>query len=96
MSDDAQVLLSRARALAVSLEQQFPGSKTELEDFPSGAFMLNVWRTGRFFVLAYIRSASCFGVDEVREEDGFGDHYRFSSQSFDEAARELEHLLAAA
>jgi hypothetical protein len=96
MSNDAQVLLERARALSVSLEQQFPGSKAELEDFPSGAFMLNVRRAGRFFVLAYIRSSSWFGVDEVRDEDGFGDHYRFGSQSFDEAARELERLLAAA
>ena len=38
MSDDAQVLLERARVLSVSVEQQFPGSRSELEAFPCGAF----------------------------------------------------------
>jgi hypothetical protein len=46
-------------------------------------------------VLAYLRSSGWFGIDEVRQEDGFGDHYRFATRSFDEAGRELERLLAA-
>jgi len=51
--------------------------------------MLDVWLGGRFFVLAYIPSHDTFGVDEIGDDDGLGNHDRFGSTSFDDARDEL-------
>ena len=94
MSDhDAMLLLENLRELARKIEQTFPNTTTDVQPFPSGAVMLDVRRTDRLFVLAYMPSSGWFGVDEVHHEDGFGDQYRFGSQVFEEAAMELHRLL---
>lgn len=95
MSDriEHQQLISDSRALALDLERTFSDTVADVQHFPSGAVMLDIRRGGRLFVLAYIPSAGCFGVDEVHADDGLGDQYRFCCQTFDEAANELRRLL---
>jgi hypothetical protein len=94
MSDQSeQQLLENVRALALDVERMFPGAVTDVQPFPSGAVMLDIRQGGRLFVLAYIPSSGWFGVDEVRDGDGFGDQYRFGSQSLDDAAKEVRRLL---
>jgi hypothetical protein len=78
--------------LAEQLKSALPATNTEVHTFPSGAVMLDVRHSGRLFVLAYT-PAGGFGVDEVREEEGFEMGYRFLSKDFREAAEELHRLL---
>lgn len=66
-----------------------PGTKAKLTAFPSGAAMLDVWREGRLFVLAYMPTWKGFGVDEVLDKEGFLEKYDFFSNDFSPAA---EHL----
>lgn len=63
-------------------------AKVEITSFPSGAAMLDVWRAGRLFVLAYFPGEG-FGVDEVLDGEGFEMGYRHFFQDFDRAANQL-------
>lgn len=68
---------------------ELPGTRTELTTFPSGAAILDVWREGRLFVMAYTPTWKGFGVDEVLDNEGFLEKYDFFSGDFTPAA---EHL----
>lgn len=70
------------------------GIKAELTTFPSGSAMLDVWRGGRAFVMAYTPKYG-FGVDELHAADGFVTGYRFVSEDFNLAARQLRALALA-
>jgi hypothetical protein len=72
-----------------------PGTRTELSTFPSGSAMLDVWRSGRLFVMEYSPTRR-FGVDEVRDGEGFLIGYRDAYQDFEPAAERLKQLVEAA
>jgi hypothetical protein len=78
--------------LAERIKKDFPDAQTELETFASGSAMLDVQRDERLFVFAYSPSSG-FGVDQVSESEGFNTGYRFTSNDFQSAARELYRLL---
>jgi lactoylglutathione lyase len=80
--------------LAEAIEREVAGSKAELTGFPGGGAMLDVRRVdNRSFVMAFTPSHG-FGVDEVREDDGFVTGYRFAFSEFAPAADQLRELLS--
>src|SRR4051812_39980016 len=72
---------------------RLPGTRAELTTFPSGAAMLDVWRGGRLFVLAYTPSWKGFGVDEAHDDEGLLEKYDFFSEDFHSAAVHLWDLV---
>jgi hypothetical protein len=69
-----------------------PGTRVELNSFPGGAAMLDVWRSGRLFVMEY-SPARHFGVDEVKDGEGFLVGARYASPEFEPAAERLIQLV---
>jgi hypothetical protein len=65
-----------------------PGTEVDFTTFPSGSAMLDVRRDGHLYVMAY-SPAWRFGVDEVRDGEGFLLSYRFTSGDFEPAAERL-------
>jgi len=86
-------MVKRIEMLAKQIETNVPGAKVDFTLFPSGAAMLDVKRAGRLFVLSYLPQGH-FGVDEVRDGEGFLTSYRFTSEEFEPAAKHLLALLA--
>ncbi len=70
-----------------------PDSNIETDYFPSGSIMINVHRHDRFFVLAYSPKQG-FGVDEVKEDDGFDSGYSFITQNSEQAFKQLMKIIA--
>jgi hypothetical protein len=69
-----------------------PGQSVKLSTFPSGAAMLNVHSKDRLVVLAV--SPKCgFGVDEVKDDDGISNFYRYVFKDFESAEKQLWELL---
>jgi hypothetical protein len=85
-------ILTQINALARQIELSFPGARTELRFFPSGAAMLDIYWQDKLFVLAY-SPADGFGVDEVKEGDFFGMGYSFCTKSFYLAADRINKLM---
>lgn len=74
--------------LADQIRATFPGATTDVEDFPSGAAVLDVRWRGRALVLVFTPSGG-FGVDELGSEEGFETGYAFSSEDFTSASEEM-------
>jgi predicted enzyme related to lactoylglutathione lyase len=83
----------RMATLARQLEATVPETSAEVTVFPSGGAMLDVHRRDRLFVMSYA-PAQGFGVDEVRDGEGFVPSYRFSFEQFEPAAEKLVEFLA--
>ena len=86
-------LLEEIKQFAEEVRKDSPAVRTEVMAFPSGAVMLDVFREGRMFVLAYLPSYSCFGVDEVQDDDGIGTWYRYGFADFPSAKDKLLQLM---
>jgi hypothetical protein len=85
-------VLNGIKELAKDIGKSFPEATTELTSFASGAVMLDVRLRGRVIVMAY-SPASGFGVDELKDGEGFDTGYRFISGDLDSAAAELRRLI---
>jgi hypothetical protein len=59
---------------AQQIKLSFPGCNIEIDSFPSGSIMLDLYRDDRLFVLAYSPKDG-FCVDEVRDRDAFNSGY---------------------
>ena len=72
--------------------RRLPDVSVECREFPSGGAMLDARRNGRLFVLAYSPTLH-FGVDEVRDGEGFVQAYEFTCETFEPAAERLRELV---
>lgn len=79
--------------LADELKKASPAIRTELQTLPSGSVLLDVFVDHRFFVIHYIPSYLMYGVDEVKDDDGFGSHYRFGFKDLASARAKLRELM---
>ena len=70
-----------------------PGVQVNLHRFPSGAATLDVVRDERLYVLDYSPTRR-FGVDEVKDGEGFLISYGFTSEDYEPAAKRLWELVA--
>jgi hypothetical protein len=95
MSTLNDTLIEKITKVARQAEDSFPGSTTELTNFPSGAIMLDVRWHNRLFVLAYFPTHG-FGVDEVGDEGGFDMAFSFISPHLEAAAEEIHRRLKSA
>jgi hypothetical protein len=90
--------LDEFREFAREVERDGQDTRTELMTFPSGAAMLDIWRGGRFFVMAYFPSYDQFCVDEVLDQDddefGIATAYRYGFKDFEAAKQKLQTLMA--
>jgi hypothetical protein len=87
--------IDRLTGLAGEIRTSVTGADVDFTVFPSGSAMLYVRLAGRLYVLEYSPTRG-FGVDEVRDGEGFTLAYRFTSQDVEAAADELNSLLSAA
>lgn len=85
--------LESVTELAEDLKKSSPAIRTEIQSLPSGSVLLDVFVNDRFFVLHYIPSYLMYGVDEVKDDDGFGSHYRFGFKDFGSAQSKLRELV---
>jgi hypothetical protein len=74
------------------LGTQFSDARVELEFFPSGAFHVDIRYQGRLFVCAYSAGGG-FGVDEIDEDTGLGEQFRFGASSISELLSILRILM---
>jgi hypothetical protein len=86
-------MTENAERLLEDLRREWPGLRIDLDRFPSGGFMLDVFLDNRQFQLAHYPSQNLFGVDEIKEEDSFTHSYRFTSPEFEAAAAELRRIV---
>jgi hypothetical protein len=84
-------LIDKMKDLAALLTL-IPGTRAELTALPSGAAMLDVWRSGRFFVMQYSPRRR-FEVDEVKDGEGFLLGSRYAYPDFQPAAERLKQLV---
>ena len=75
---------------------RLPGVAVEVTSFPSGAVWLDVWRNKRLFVLKYSTDWGGFGVDEVEDDDGLTNYYRYTFRDLKAAAEQLTKLVESA
>ena len=95
MNDVASAaVLDRITDLARRVQSGFPDARVELTRFPSGGAMLDVVRCERLYVLEYAPTRGGFGVDEVRDDEGFLTSYAFASEDFEPAAERLWELVS--
>ncbi len=80
--------------LADMLRREWPDARIEVEQFPSGAAFLDVWRDGRFFVLRYTPSHRAYDVTEVTDEHIFDSGPCESFDELDPAAARLREIIA--
>ncbi len=85
--------MGRIRALADQIRTAAADAEVDITAFPSGSVTIDVRRGGRLFVLSYSPTHH-FGVDEVRDGEGFQIGYRFTSETLEPAAARLEELVA--
>jgi hypothetical protein len=88
-------MVEKIRGLAEQIRASASDAEVEFTAFPSGSAMIDVRRGGRLFVLAYSPTRG-FGVDEVRDGEGFLLGYAFTSDSLAPAAERLRQLVAGA
>lgn len=84
-------MIDKMKDLAAALAL-IPDTRVELSSFPSGAAMLDVWRSGRLFVMEYSPTRR-FGVDEVKDGEGFLIGSRNAYPEFEPAAERLKSLV---
>ncbi|HEX5102978.1 MAG TPA: VOC family protein [Pirellulaceae bacterium] len=80
-------LAERLRTVATDAEVEFTS-------YPSGSAMLDVRRQGRLYVMSFSPQQG-FGVDEVRDGEGFQNTYQFAFSDFQPAAQKLWELATA-
>jgi hypothetical protein len=86
-------LLDDVTQFAEAIRKDSPCVQAEVEALPSGVVMMHVVRDGRLFVLDYLPSYNCFGVDEVLEGEGFDTGYRYGYPDFPSAKDKLLQLM---
>jgi hypothetical protein len=86
-------LLDDVTQFAEEIRKDTPSDQVEVDALPSGVIMLHVVRDGRLFILDYLPSYKCFGVDEVLEGEGFGTGYRHGFPDFPSAKDKLLQLM---
>jgi hypothetical protein len=86
-------MMGRIRALADQIRASAVDAEVDFTAFPSGSATIDVRRGRRLLVLAYSPTHH-FGVDEVADGEGFQIGYRFTSESFEQAAGCLRELVA--
>jgi hypothetical protein len=67
-------------------------AKVEVEIFPSNAMMLDIFYQDKLFVIAYSPSSG-FGVDEIKEGEGFITSYNFYTDEIDLAEQQIYKLI---
>lgn len=85
-------MVEKVRELAVQVQECVPEARVDFTHFPSGSAMLDVCVSGRLYVLYYSPSYG-FGVDEVREGEGFQLGYRYVYDEFEPAANRLREFI---
>jgi hypothetical protein len=85
-------ILEKIKIFARELEQLNGDTKTDLVSFDSGAIMLDIFCQSRMFVLAY-SPRNGFGIDEIKDDDGFELGYKFHAENFDTAKEKIKELL---
>src|SRR3989442_1066859 len=84
-------MIEKIAALAKRLEQ-VPGVRVSLWTAGSGSAMLDVHRGEQMYQLAFSATRR-FGVDEIRDHEGFLLSYAFTSDQFEPAADRLLTLV---
>ena len=84
---------NQMQELAERIEAKIPDAKSSMTTFPSGGGMLDVHRGERLFVMSYT-PADGFGVDEVKQDDGFVIGYQYLFPEFEQASEKLWQLAA--
>jgi len=79
--------------LAAKIQIAFPESEADFTAFPSSAAMLHVRHGEKLFVMAFIPSYQCFGVDEVKDDEGFLSSYKHVFKDYGPAAELMLELL---
>jgi hypothetical protein len=70
----------------------FYGARVETQVFSSEAMMIDIFCQDKLFVVAYSPSYG-FGVDEVKEGDGFTTSYNFYTNEIDLVGQEIHRLI---
>lgn len=94
-SDDSinrSSILEDLKSFTQDLKQLNGKIKTDLTVFDSGAIMLDVFCQNRTFILVYSPTTG-FGVDEVKEDDGFDLSYKFYAKDINTAKEKLKELI---
>ncbi len=79
--------------LASEIAVEFPGVTTEIESYASGSVMINVrWRK-KLFILGFVGNR--WGVDMVRDGEGFDTGLRILAADFAGGKADLLRLMRA-
>lgn len=78
------------------LQCSFPSINVAKSTFSSGGIFIDVRLNQRARVLMYSPHHDCYGIDELRDDDGYTTGYKYAALSFDEASRILLELLQVA
>jgi hypothetical protein len=78
--------------LSQQLELNFPQIKVEIEEFSSGAVMLDIRYRDRLFVVDYSVNGE-YAVDEVSDGDAFNSGYNFITNNFGSMSEQLQRKL---
>jgi hypothetical protein len=86
------MVIKQIISLSEILKLEFPKANINLDILPSGIVFLDIVILERLYVFHYHKKSG-FGVDEVKEGEGFLTNYQYISHDFDEAKAELYRLL---
>ena len=89
-------ILEKMSALAKEIELDFVGIETSLDNFPSGAAMLDIRLNNneRVFVMDYSPTYRLFSIDELGgENEGFNTGYTYNVEDFYVATEILYKLI---
>lgn len=84
---DGTTLQEDLARLADELRAEFDGATTDIESYPTGAMMLNVRWKKKLFILGFVGNK--WGIDVVREDEGFDTGFRVLAADFDAGKAEL-------
>ena len=62
--------MGEATQLVRQFQAEWPSARVAVDEFPSGAFYLDVVCAGRHFLLRYFPEDGSYGVDEVLPDTG--------------------------
>lgn len=80
--------------LAHEFRDEWPEARVEVEQFPSGAASLDVWRDGRFYVLRYTPTYHAYDVTEMTEKHVLDSGPCDVFDDLDTAATRLREIIA--
>ena len=81
-----------AERLIQSVKSKFPNASVEVQNFDSGAVMVDVRMGSKLFVCSY-SPTNGFGVDQATSDSGFDSTFTHAAKSVDEAAAKLIELI---